>query len=153
MALRKAVATSDKASELKPEAQEKRHPFFISCARSLEPFLREELAEMGIAGAVPEYLGVSAPLSRSEVYRVVYGSRLASRVLRPLATFPCRDPDELFEKAFAFNWSAVSQTRANPQSDRDGFGFRHHPQPIRCFETQRRRGGFAARQARHTSRY
>src|SRR6185295_16579322 len=99
MALKKAPATLDKATAVKPAAAEKRHAFFVSCARSLEPFLLEELAEMGIADAAPEYLGVTVPLSRDEVYRVVYGSRLASRVLRPLASFSCRTPDELYEKA------------------------------------------------------
>ncbi len=86
---------------------EKRHPFFVSCARNLEPFLLEELLEMGIAGGAAEYLGVSLLLSRDEAYRVVYGSRLASRLLRPLASFPCRDPEELYAKARGFNWSAV----------------------------------------------
>jgi putative N6-adenine-specific DNA methylase len=28
-------------------------------------------------------------------------------VLRPLATFPCRDPDELYEQASRFNWDKV----------------------------------------------
>jgi putative N6-adenine-specific DNA methylase len=66
-----------------------------------------ELKEMGITGGKAEYLGVTVPLSRSEVYRVVYGSRLASRVLRPIANFTCRDPEELYNQAAAFNWSAI----------------------------------------------
>ncbi len=107
MASKKDSATLEKGSESKAPADEKRHTFFVSCARNLEPLLREELEEMGVAGAKPEYLGVSVPLSREEVYRVVYGSRLASRVLRPLASFPCRDPDELYQQAAVFNWSAV----------------------------------------------
>lgn len=84
-----------------------RHPFFISTPRNLEPLLAEELREMGIADVEVRPLGVEATLSREEVYRVVYGSRLASRVLRPLATFPCRDPDELYEHASKFNWVKI----------------------------------------------
>jgi putative N6-adenine-specific DNA methylase len=84
-----------------------RHAFFISCPRNLESLLAEELRGMGIAGAKPVYLGVEAELSREEVYRVVYGSRLGSRVLRPLATFPCRNPEELYEHAVQFNWSKI----------------------------------------------
>lgn len=84
-----------------------RHPFFISTPRNLEPLLAEELKEMGISGAKVRPLGVEAVLSREEVYRVVYGSRLASRVLRPLATFSCRDPEELYDQASRFNWDKV----------------------------------------------
>jgi len=84
-----------------------RHAFFISCPRNLEALLAEELREFGIAAPKPVYLGVEAELSREEVYRVVYGSRLASRVLRPLAAFPCRNPDELYEHAVQFNWAKI----------------------------------------------
>ncbi len=84
-----------------------RHEFFISTPRNLEPLLVAELKEMGIADVKAVYLGVEAKLSREEVYRVVYGSRLASRVLRPLATFACLDPDELYEQAVKFNWGRI----------------------------------------------
>lgn len=87
-----------------------RHPFFISTPRNLEPLLAEELREMGITEVTVRPLGVEATMSREEVYRVVYGSRLASRVLRPLATFPCRDPEELYAQAAKFNWSKIMKT-------------------------------------------
>ena len=108
--------SEDLASEEKSEKSAKgargtksppRHPFFISTPRNLEPLLELELKQMGIKDAKATYLGVDAQLSREEVYRVVYGSRLASRVLRPLASFPCRDPDELYEQAVKFNWSRI----------------------------------------------
>ncbi|MEO7425855.1 MAG: THUMP domain-containing protein [Fibrobacteria bacterium] len=84
-----------------------RHAFFISTPRNLEPLLEEELRDLGITDVKQAYLGVEAKLSREEVYRVVYASRLASRVLRPLATFPCRNPDELYEHAVKFNWARI----------------------------------------------
>jgi putative N6-adenine-specific DNA methylase len=84
-----------------------RHPFFISTPRNLEPLLEAELRAMGIEDVKATYLGVEAKLSREEVYRVVYASRLASRVLRPLASFPCHDPDELYEQAVKFNWGRI----------------------------------------------
>jgi putative N6-adenine-specific DNA methylase len=84
-----------------------RHPFYISTPRNLEPLLAEELKEMGIQSVTVKHLGVEATLSREEVYRVVYGSRLASRVLRPLANFPCKDPEELYEHARKFNWAKI----------------------------------------------
>ena len=84
-----------------------RHAFFISTPRNLEPLLAQEMRDLGIVDVKPAYLGVDAKLSREEVYRVVYASRLASRVLRPLATFPCRNPEELYEHAVQFNWAKI----------------------------------------------
>lgn len=84
-----------------------RHPFFISTPRNLEALLVEELKELGVEGATIRPLGVEVNMSRDEVYRVVYGSRLASRVLRPLASFPCKDPEELYANAIKFNWSKI----------------------------------------------
>ncbi len=63
---------------------------------------------MGIEGGEID-LGVSIPLSRDEAYRIVYGSRLASRVLRPLSVFDCSSPEELYDNAAAFNWSLLIQ--------------------------------------------
>lgn len=85
----------------------KRHPFFIVCARNLEPLLAAELGGMGIAGARPAHLGVEAELSREEVYRVAYASRLASRVLRPLTEFDCPDEEALYDNARELNWAAI----------------------------------------------
>src|SRR6187402_1455220 len=91
-------------------AEEKRHPFFISCARNLENMLLAELKELG----VPEeskgravHLGVEAELTREEVYRIVYGSLLASRVLRPLGSFECANEEALYENALDFSWDAL----------------------------------------------
>lgn len=84
-----------------------RHPFFIACARNLEPMLLNELRELGISGARQTHLGVDADLTREEVYRVVYGSRIASRVLRPLADFDCPDDTALYENACELNWAAI----------------------------------------------
>src|SRR5690606_4747837 len=81
--------------------------FFIACARNLEPMLLAELKELGITGARMGHLGVDADLTREEVYRVVYGSRIASRVLRPLADFDCPDDDALYENACELNWAAI----------------------------------------------
>jgi putative N6-adenine-specific DNA methylase len=91
-------------------AEEKRHPFFISCARNLENMLLAELKELGVTEASKAravHLGVEAELTREEVYRVVYGSLLASRVLRPLGSFACPDENTLYETAADFNWDAL----------------------------------------------
>ena len=66
-----------------------------------------ELAEMGIPGAQPGHLGVEVDLSRDDAYRVAYASRLASRVLRPLAEFDCPDDDAVYDNARELNWAAI----------------------------------------------
>jgi putative N6-adenine-specific DNA methylase len=50
---------------------------------------------------------VEAELTREEVYSVVYASRIASRVLRPLASFPCRHTDDLYKGALKLNWDRI----------------------------------------------
>ena len=84
-----------------------RHSFFIGVPRNLEPLLLDELVEMGIPAPRVRYLGVEAELTREEVYSVVYASRIASRVLRPLAVFSCRDPEGLYEEALKLNWDRI----------------------------------------------
>jgi putative N6-adenine-specific DNA methylase len=66
-----------------------------------------ELAELGVPGARAGYLGVEADLTREDVYRVAYASRLASRILRPLAEFDCPDEDALYDNARELNWAAI----------------------------------------------
>ncbi len=87
-----------------------RSPFFISAPRHLEPLLLEELLEMGIEGAKAGHLGAEVELSLEEAYRVVYGSRIASRLLRPIAEFECRDPEELYEYAYSLPWTQIIQS-------------------------------------------
>ena len=74
--------------------------------------LLAELKELGISEASKArgvHLGVEAELTRDEVYRVVYGSLLASRVLRPLGSFDCPNEEALYENALDFSWDALIQ--------------------------------------------
>ncbi len=81
--------------------------FFVSCPRNLETMLVEEFHELGLPKPELRRLGVAARLTQEQVYRLVYGSRLASRVLRPMASFPCRTPEELYERAVALEWQKI----------------------------------------------
>lgn len=76
---------------------------FITCPPYLEQLLAEELEAMGIpARRWPR--GVSAPLTMENVYRINYGSRLATRVLWPLAHFECRSREDLYNEAKKIPW-------------------------------------------------
>ncbi len=83
-----------------------KHHLFVSCAPALEPLLMEELKEFGITALHQGYRGVFVTeWDWSTIYKINYASRLASRVLLPLARFRCLDRRSLYRHAMEINWS------------------------------------------------
>lgn len=79
---------------------------FVSCATALEPLLLEELTELGIETAKIGYRGVYIDnWDWPAIYRINYGSRLASRVLLPLTRFKCVNRQSLYEGAMEVDWT------------------------------------------------
>lgn len=89
---------------------------FVSCAPALEELLTQELTELGFTELFPGYAGVYVKVgSLTDIYRINYASRIASRVLLPVAIFPCRNKEDLYEAARAIDWSSyqnIAQTFA-----------------------------------------
>lgn len=85
----------------------KKHPFFLSVPRNLEGLALDELRELGIPGGEAKGLGIDIALSQEEAYRIVYNSRLVSRVLRPLTLFPCPTVEALYQKARSMRWTRL----------------------------------------------
>ena len=79
---------------------------FVTCARGLEELLRDEIAALGIAPARATVAGVHAEGDLAAAYRVCLLSRLASRVLWPLARFAAADARALYAGVQAIDWSA-----------------------------------------------
>jgi putative N6-adenine-specific DNA methylase len=79
-------------------------PLFISCADHLEPLLTEELKSFGLVDLRLGYRGIYAPNTLENIYKVNYLSRLATRVLFPLAQFPCPDTETLYNEARKIPW-------------------------------------------------
>ena len=77
---------------------------FASCARGLEPLLVQELEELGISSCREGFCGVFTPRKMSSVYLINYCSRLATRVLWPLAQFRCADKEALYRGAGEIDW-------------------------------------------------
>ena len=77
---------------------------FISCADQLEPLLQEELKALGITELRLGYRGVYAPNTLENIFKVNYLSRLATRVLLPLAQFSCPDTETLYREAKKIPW-------------------------------------------------
>ena len=77
--------------------------FFLSCAKGLEYLLVDELNALGVHGTAT-VAGVNAEGSLSDAQRAVMHSRLASRVLWPIAHFDCRDENDLYQGMHALPW-------------------------------------------------
>ncbi|WP_303722887.1 bifunctional 23S rRNA (guanine(2069)-N(7))-methyltransferase RlmK/23S rRNA (guanine(2445)-N(2))-methyltransferase RlmL [Malonomonas rubra] len=79
--------------------------FFTTAALGLEPLLAAELIELGAAEVKEERAGVRFSGSLQTAYRLCLWSRLASRVLLPLASFAALDTDSLYREVQKIDWS------------------------------------------------
>ena len=79
--------------------------FFVSCAKGLEYLLVDELLALGCARATAARAGANAEGALQDAQRAVLWSRLASRVLWPIAEFDCPDEHALYAGAAAIDWS------------------------------------------------
>ncbi|WP_101925361.1 MULTISPECIES: bifunctional 23S rRNA (guanine(2069)-N(7))-methyltransferase RlmK/23S rRNA (guanine(2445)-N(2))-methyltransferase RlmL [Luteimonas] len=78
--------------------------FFASCAKGLEYLLADELLALGCAKATATMAGVNVEGTLHDAQHAVLWSRLASRVLWPLADYACENEDALYAGARAVPW-------------------------------------------------
>ncbi len=78
--------------------------FFASCAKGLEYLLVDELLALGCVRATATVAGANAEGTQADAQRAVLWSRLASRVLWPLADFDCLDDAALYAGVAALPW-------------------------------------------------
>ena len=78
--------------------------FFASCGKGLEYLLADELVALGCAKATAAMAGANVEGTLADAQRAVLWSRLASRVLWPLAEFDCPDEHALYTGAAAVPW-------------------------------------------------
>ncbi len=79
--------------------------FFVACAKSLEYLLADELVVLGATRATAATAGVNVEGDAGVAYRAAMFSRLASRVLWPLAEFECENEQDLYQGVHAIDWS------------------------------------------------
>jgi 23S rRNA (guanine2445-N2)-methyltransferase / 23S rRNA (guanine2069-N7)-methyltransferase len=79
--------------------------FFATCPKGLEYLLRDELLALGAAEAHEALAGVRFTGTLQTAYRACLWSRLASRVLLPLAEFDAADDEALYAGVQAIDWS------------------------------------------------
>jgi 23S rRNA (guanine2445-N2)-methyltransferase / 23S rRNA (guanine2069-N7)-methyltransferase len=80
--------------------------YFATCPKGMEYLLRDELLALGAASAHEALAGVHFEGTLETTYRACLWSRLASRILLPLAEFEAADTDALYAGAQAIDWSA-----------------------------------------------
>ena len=79
--------------------------FFVACAKGLEYLLADELQALGATAATAATAGVNAEGPQALPYRAAMFSRLASRVLLPLAEFACENEQDLYQGVHALDWA------------------------------------------------
>ncbi|WP_447936630.1 bifunctional 23S rRNA (guanine(2069)-N(7))-methyltransferase RlmK/23S rRNA (guanine(2445)-N(2))-methyltransferase RlmL [Thermomonas fusca] len=79
--------------------------FFASCGKGLEYLLADELVALGCARATATIAGANVEGSLLDAQRAVLWSRLASRILWPIAEFECADEHALYAGAAAVDWT------------------------------------------------
>lgn len=95
MIIRRKAAAGPFAGELS---------FFVTAAKGVEEVLAQEMAGLGLAGVTVEKGGVRFTGDLSACYRANLWLRTASRILIPLAEFPCDSPQQLYDGVRAISW-------------------------------------------------
>lgn len=77
---------------------------FVTCPHGFEPILQQELLELAIESTLG-FCGVTIPKSWENIYKVNYLSRVATRVLWPIAQFQCRGKEDLYQAVRNLPWT------------------------------------------------
>lgn len=78
---------------------------FVTCSSHLEPLLEQEIHDLGYGKTRIGFRGVYVEVPKiSDLYRLNYCLRLASRVLFPLLEFKCQGKEDLYEAALQLKW-------------------------------------------------
>lgn len=78
--------------------------FFATCPKHLESLLRDELISLGAFNAKQTLAGVEFSGDLTLAYRICLWSRLANRILLPLAKVDAKNADLLYKNIRKINW-------------------------------------------------
>lgn len=82
-----------------------KHTFFATCPKNLEGLLETELVTFGASKTKQTVAGVKFNGTLEIAYRACLWSRLANRILLPLATFSASSTNALYTGITKINWS------------------------------------------------
>ncbi|TAM13017.1 MAG: bifunctional 23S rRNA (guanine(2069)-N(7))-methyltransferase RlmK/23S rRNA (guanine(2445)-N(2))-methyltransferase RlmL [Nevskiaceae bacterium] len=80
---------------------------FLTCSRGIEPLLAAEARALGARDTHEHPGGVAVIADTTNAYRLCLWSRLANRVLLPLAQFQAADADALYNAARGIDWPVL----------------------------------------------
>lgn len=81
--------------------------YFAQIAGSLEKIAAEEFRELGAGNVQTTYRGLSFTAGSTVLYRILYQSRLAMRILAPLISFKCHSEKYLYKTAMDIAWMDI----------------------------------------------
>jgi 23S rRNA (guanine2445-N2)-methyltransferase / 23S rRNA (guanine2069-N7)-methyltransferase len=81
------------------------HQLFATCPKGVEDLLADECKQRGLVDLSTTYGGVYCTGNIDKAYSLCLWSRVASRVLLKLKTFPVKDHDELYQAIQTIDWS------------------------------------------------
>lgn len=84
-----------------------REPWFATCPKGLEALLAAELSTLGASATRETVAGVYFDGPLALAYRACLWSRLANRILLPLASLEAGDGDILYRELGGINWGAL----------------------------------------------
>ncbi|MCF7912402.1 MAG: class I SAM-dependent RNA methyltransferase [Candidatus Cloacimonetes bacterium] len=78
--------------------------YFAQVAGSLEKIAAMELEELGATDIQTTYRGVSFQAEQADLYRILYQTRICTRILAPLISFQAHSEKYLYSQALQFDW-------------------------------------------------
>jgi 23S rRNA (guanine2445-N2)-methyltransferase / 23S rRNA (guanine2069-N7)-methyltransferase len=94
--------------------------WFATCPKGIEGLLADELAALGATATRETVAGVHFEGPLAAAYRACLWSRLANRILRPLASLSAVDGDTLYQGLMGVDWAAVFTPEQNFTIDFSG---------------------------------
>ncbi len=86
---------------------QKNERYFAQAPGRMEALCEQELLELGARNTRATYRGVAFEADRATLYAINYSARLLSRVLAPLAHFPCTSAEDLVARARMIQWERI----------------------------------------------
>lgn len=94
--------------------------WFAACPKGLEGLLATELTSLGASATRETVAGVYFDGPQAVGYRACLWSRLANRILRPVATLEARDDQLLYDQLKTLDWSSLFSARQSFAIDFSG---------------------------------
>ena len=87
-----------------PSEPKEQQPMVITCPKGLESVLAQEVQLLGAQSVKQGVAFVACDADEVMGYKICMWSRLASRVLYPLAQFPIKTADDMYNQLIQVNW-------------------------------------------------